>query len=467
MTAPLQRDGALVRWPSGAAVAATPFPTERSTTASEFGFSVGAAAHAPSVLSENTQLRRYVITDARAVLRWALPIAHDSPLRQIQRALEEAGVAFRSSRSNAVKAALKQVNRAVDIMQRERLNILADVPRHRRETGGIETLRRIEVDLGQLNEELFRLRDNASSWSSSSSSSTTTTTTAAIRGGKFIGSGVDAASQARIERIREQVLDDVGALEEVSVRKFPYRIPRRFDSLPRLLGRATVEMTLEKGKSGPADERNLERGAFVDSDTRASLGRRHIVRVVLDGYSAPLTAGNFADLVQRRAYDGARVVGVERNLYVYIDTGDDRGDSHRSRSQPQRVVPLEIRVDGEDAPFWGESLDLAGAGDKQPVLPIAPYGTLAMAHSPEELNDASRAFFFFLLDPRSGAVSNNVFTGSMAAFGYVTGDDAMHACLAQLAAGDKIVSARLVHGADKLFATAEAAAQSAATKPSL
>lgn len=68
---------------------------------------------------------------------------------------------------------------------------------------------------------------------------------------------------------------------------FPYEVPEEYQSLPLLKGRAAVDMKV-KVKDNP----NLEECVF---------------HIVLDGYNAPVTAGNFVDLVQRHFYDGMEI----------------------------------------------------------------------------------------------------------------------------------------------------------------
>ena len=64
---------------------------------------------------------------------------------------------------------------------------------------------------------------------------------------------------------------------------FPFDIPAPYDKLPALKGRAEVEMTV-KLKEGRASNPNLKRGTLT---------------IVLDGFNAPVSAGNFMDLVVR------------------------------------------------------------------------------------------------------------------------------------------------------------------------
>ena len=47
------------------------------------------------------------------------------------------------------------------------------------------------------------------------------------------------------------------------------------------------------------------------------------LRMVLDGYNAPLTAGNFLDLVDRKFYDNTE---IQRADGFVVQTGDPEGD---------------------------------------------------------------------------------------------------------------------------------------------
>ena len=56
-----------------------------------------------------------------------------------------------------------------------------------------------------------------------------------------------------------------------------------------------------------------------------------MMRIVVDGYNAPLTAGNFVDLVDQKFYDG---MAVQRADGFVVQTGDPEG--------PVRLVPNSI-----------------------------------------------------------------------------------------------------------------------------
>ena len=58
------------------------------------------------------------------------------------------------------------------------------------------------------------------------------------------------------------------------------------------------------------------------------------MRIVVDGYNAPVTAGNFVDLVQRGFYDG---MAIQRADGFVVQTGDPDG--------PVRLPGLRSWVD--------------------------------------------------------------------------------------------------------------------------
>jgi peptidylprolyl isomerase len=219
---------------------------------------------------------------------------------------------------------------------------------------------------------------------------------------------------------RAQLLSLVGQIEELMVEDFPFEVPEEYSNLPQLKGRATVEMETEKGT----------------------------VTMVLDGYSAPVTAGNFVDLVRRGFYDGLQFVRSEAS-YV-LQAGDPPGKEVGfidPETNEERNVPLEILVTSEKEPIYGFTLEEVGLYREQPVLPFSAYGTVAMAR-PEYINNGgSSQFFFFLFEPELTPAGLNLLDGRFAVFGYVTeGKDVLR----KLKRGDTIISAKVVEGAENL-----------------
>jgi peptidylprolyl isomerase len=219
---------------------------------------------------------------------------------------------------------------------------------------------------------------------------------------------------------RRQALSTIGAAEALLTGPFPYAIPEEFDSLPRLLGRATVRISTTKGD----------------------------LTAVVDGYNAPLTAGAFVDLVKRGFYDGLPFTRAE-DFYV-LQTGDPAGPDDGfidPLTKSERHVPLEIRVPGKDRPFYNQTFEELGLFKATPVLPFATKGTLGWAHSDEALDDGSSQFFLFLFEPELTPAGLNLIDGRYAAFGYVVdGFDVLE----ELTAEDGIERITILEGAENL-----------------
>lgn len=241
-----------------------------------------------------------------------------------------------------------------------------------------------------------------------------------------IRSAVEKQDKEAIWTGRAQLLDQVGQLEELMVAGFPFEVPEEYSSLPQLKGRATVEVQTTKGD----------------------------MTLVVDGYNAPVTAGNFVDLVQRGFYDGLEFVRAE-DFYV-AQIGDPPGKEEGfvdPKTGKYRAVPLEIMVQGDKQPTYGVTLEEAGRYLDQPVLPFSAYGTLGMARPGEDNNGGSSQFFFFLFEPELTPAGLNLLDGRYAVFGYVTENKDV---LDKIRAGDKIVSAKVVKGAENLVEPASA-----------
>lgn len=233
-------------------------------------------------------------------------------------------------------------------------------------------------------------------------------------------SATEAEDKEQISSIQSAALDHVGELEALMVQGFPFEVPEEYSNLPQLKGRATIEMTTEQGS----------------------------VRMLLDGYSAPVTAGNFVDLVQRGFYNGLQFTRAEES-YV-LQAGDPPGSEEGfidPKTKQYRAIPLEILVRSDSEPIYGFTLEEIGRYREQPVLPFSVYGTVAMARPEADANGASSQFFFFLFQPELTPAGLNLLDGRYAVFGYVTqGKDV----LGQLKQGDTIKSMKVVSGAENL-----------------
>ena len=220
---------------------------------------------------------------------------------------------------------------------------------------------------------------------------------------------------------RKKALDKIGKLEEFFLPEdFPYEIPAEFNDLPRLLGRATVNIKTTKG--------NME--------------------AVIDGYNAPLTGGAFIDLVNKKFYDDLPINRAEE--FFVLQTGDPKGEAIGyidPETNEERHVPLEIRVPEESETFYNQTFEDLGFYTETPTLPFATLGTLGWSHSSSEINDGSSQFFFFLYEAELNPAGRNLIDGRNAGFGYViSGSDVLE----DLTMEDKIVSIEILDGKSKL-----------------
>lgn len=208
---------------------------------------------------------------------------------------------------------------------------------------------------------------------------------------------------------------------------FPFEIPEEYNNMPLLKGRATVDMKV-KIKDNP----NMEDCVF---------------RIVLDGYNAPVTAGNFVDLVKRKFYDGME---IQRADGFVVQTGDPEGPAEGfidPSTGKIRTVPLEIMVDGDKAPVYGETLEELGRYKAQTKLPFNAFGTMAMAREEFDDNSASSQVFWLLKESELTPSNANILDGRYAVFGYVTENEDY---LADVKVGDVIESIQVVSGLDNL-----------------
>jgi peptidylprolyl isomerase len=321
------------------------------------------------------------VTDPEALLRNALPIEQGN-LQDLQHRLEDTSDDLRAKRWNAL---VSTVRRSQSLLSGDQDAILKAFPPEQRE---------------QADAKLTSLGDHL----------------------RELATAAEAQNREGFLAARRAALSDIGAAEALLVGPFPFPIPSAYDSLPRLLGRATVELRTNKGT----------------------------LVAVVDGYNAPLTAGAFVDLVGRGFYDGLPFNRAE-DFYV-LQTGDPQGPAEGfidPATKTERRVPLEIRIPAEPLPYYNQTFEDLGLFKAEPVLPFNAKGTLGWAHSDQSLDDGSSQFFLFLSEPELTPAGLNLIDGRYAAFGYVV--DGLEV-LDELSADDRIISAKVIEGADNLQA---------------
>ncbi|MGB8688795.1 MAG: peptidylprolyl isomerase, partial [Microcoleus sp.] len=166
------------------------------------------------------------------------------------------------------------------------------------------------------------------------------------------------------------------------------------------------------------------------------------VTIEVDGINAPITAGNFVDLVERGIYDGVMFHRVVRQPTPFVVQGGDprskdttipasalgTGNFIDPDTNQARFIPLEIKPQGATQPVYNQLVT------QTPQLQHTRWA-VAMARS-TALNSASSQFYF-ALDPLPSL------DGNYAVFGYVTqGFDTVNA----VQQGDRISSAKVVQG---------------------
>lgn len=144
------------------------------------------------------------------------------------------------------------------------------------------------------------------------------------------------------------------------------------------------------------------------------------VVVEVDGDNAPITAGNFVDLVARGVYDDTRFHRVIKQPSPFVAQGGDpqskdsdfpieqlgTGGYVDPETGERRNIPLEIKPEGAEEPVYGEVLP-------EGVVPELKHtrGAIAMARATDP-NTASSQFYFPL-------TTLEFLDGSYAVFGQI------------------------------------------------
>lgn len=165
--------------------------------------------------------------------------------------------------------------------------------------------------------------------------------------------------------------------------------------------------------------------------------------IEVDGENAPVTAGNFVDLVEQGVYDGLTFHRVVKEPQPFVvQGGDPQGNGTGGFVDPQtsqrRSIPLEIKTEGEE-PTYSQALGRqAGLSSPSVVLPHT-RGAVAMARS--QMPDSASSQFYFALSELP------FLDGDYAVFGYVVEGMEVVDTIEQ---GDRIESAEVIEGLENL-----------------
>jgi peptidyl-prolyl cis-trans isomerase B (cyclophilin B) len=171
------------------------------------------------------------------------------------------------------------------------------------------------------------------------------------------------------------------------------------------------------------------------------------VQLRLDGAAAPLTAGNFVDLVRRGVYNGTVFHRVVREPVPFVVQGGDprsadpkvpasdygTGGFVDPASGESRRIPLELKLTGERDPRYGEQLTSPTA-TRQLAL-SHERGAVAMARSNDP--DSASSQFYVALQALPEL------DGRYAVFGRVSSGMEV---IDRIQQGDTLIRARVIEG---------------------
>ena len=240
--------------------------------------------------------------------------------------------------------------------------------------------------------------------------------------------------------IREQNFKETSRLQEESAQNLyelrsmklpsnmlPFDVPTEYLNLPRLNGRAKVEIVIEN-KNGfrlPGQTTKVPSMTF---------------KAVVDGYHAPITAGNFIDLVDKKIYDNTPLKSEE----LIVQTTKTENPKIKNSL---RKIPLEIFYKPDKEPTYGITSDDDNRALDTQALPFQAYGALGMARDNEDVDSAVGDFFFLKWNQALIAPGRNTLDGYYSCFGYVVENEDF---LSQVNSDDKIVSVKVISGIEKL-----------------
>jgi peptidylprolyl isomerase len=242
----------------------------------------------------------------------------------------------------------------------------------------------------------------------------------------------DIASTLQQQEIAASSLAELRSLQ-LPKHKLPYVIPDEYSSLPRLEGTAIVELTVENPKGFRTDD-NLVVPSIA-------------FKLQVDGYHAPITAGNFIDLVSQKFYDGLTFNKIEE-LTVQTGLKKDQPNGYVDPKTNQiRTIPLELFYKQDSAPTYGYTSDEDQRATETMALPFQAYGAIGMARDNEQADSGSSQFFLLKWRQALIAPGRNTLDGFYSNFGYIVNNQDY---LSQITPMSKIVTAKVVNGQENL-----------------
>jgi len=256
----------------------------------------------------------------------------------------------------------------------------------------------------------------------------------------FTGSLEERDANVKAAKIQESAAKLLTKLEEQMVPAgYKTPVPDIYADLPQLEQRATVEMVIKK--STPDGKFDINGVNFPEAR----------MKMVIDGYTSPITGGNFVELVSKGFYDN---MAIQRSDGFVVQTGDPDGEAVGYTGgkagkaigqgpKGERLIPCEISIVGDKIPVYETTIEDEGRGGEATILPFSSYGAMGWARDEYDPNSGSSQFFWLLFDSDLTPAGKNVLDGRYPCFGYVVeGSD----FLQDVREGDIIVSAKVTEG---------------------
>jgi len=260
----------------------------------------------------------------------------------------------------------------------------------------------------------------------------------------FTGSLEERVSLDKAYNVQEKAAKLLTKLEEQMIPPgYTTPVPSVYSDLPQLQQRATVEMVIKK--ADPNGKFDIDGVNFPEAR----------LKMVIDGYTSPVTGGNFVDLVSKGFYNN---MAIQRSDGFVVQTGNPDGEAVGYTGgkagkaigqgpKGERLIPCEISVVGDKNPIYETTIEDEGRGGEATILPFSAYGAMGWARDEYDPNSGSSQFFWLLFDSDLTPAGKNVLDGRYPCFGYVVEGATF---LQDVKEGDIIVSAKVTEGLENL-----------------
>ena len=244
--------------------------------------------------------------------------------------------------------------------------------------------------------------------------------------------GIAYRDAAYTTKYLNAALANVNSIELAQAVGLPFSVPQSLQSkFPYLAGRATLKFTIKKRPG-------VGKLYVLDAETRQDAVGTFVVD--LDGYSAPVTAGQLLKNVSAGMYDGQAIAQDLNATALLVGPPTEAAPL----APP---LPLEIFQTGEFEPSYNTQLDVLNM--EYPILPMSIFGAVVMSHDAgDALRSSTDRFFIYKFEESMGGLAGLSFDeGQFSVVGYVTqGSD----LITQVEGGDIIEKVEIVSGGDRL-----------------